>query len=271
MTTVALPALGEFGLRLRYHVPAVHHMAQRGEVVAFHEPGEECLYPACELVEVPRVHDDLRRGTVGKAFDAMEDAKRIASERWPGAKMVQTAKGMPEARFVPEPVTRYGIHADVVVCPRWRAYGASKNWPDWAWLVEQLSAAGLKVFAAGAPDTSADVECDRAWDRERFLDASVEAMRSARLVVSTDAGLAHLAVLCGAPLLLITHDGLVAPGPVLDPRGNAMEPAYWPVRLEEYYTSANHTGSPIFTTGSWLFRKSVRDQVLRCLEGKAVA
>lgn len=268
---VVLPALGEFGLRVRYHVPAVYAMALHGPVVAFHEPGEECLYPGCELVEVPRVHDDTRRGTVGKDGAALAGAKTLAAGRWPGATMIQTRKGMPEARFVPEPSTQYGINADVVVCPRWRAYGASKNWPEWPWLVDQLCGAGLRVFAAGAPDTSAEVDCDRAWDRERFLDASVEAMRSARLVVSTDAGLAHLAVLCGAPLLLITHNGLVAPGPVLDPSGNPMESTYWPVRMAEYYHAANHTGSPIFTTGSWLFRKSVRDQVLRCLEGGAVA
>jgi len=37
---VVPPCRGEFGLKLRYHVPAVHALVQTGrEVVVFHEPG----------------------------------------------------------------------------------------------------------------------------------------------------------------------------------------------------------------------------------------
>ena len=36
------------------------------------------------------------------------------------------------------------------------------------------------------------------------LDATVEAMLSAKVVVATDSGLAHLAILCGRPLILIS-------------------------------------------------------------------
>jgi hypothetical protein len=168
---------------------------------------------------------------------------------------------MPEARFLPAPHVPQGIRARVVICPRERRYGSAKNWPHWH-MFEDLPG----VFAAGAPDSSYDVQCPRAWDYARFLDASVEAMRGARLVVATDAGLAHLAVLCGAPLLIITHRGLVAPGPVLDPSGRAMQSAYWPVRLDEYYLSANHTGSPIETVDGWERPERVLERVFQLAE-----
>ena len=206
-----IPAFrGEFGLKVRYHVPQVYAMGP-GHVIEIEE-GEEALYPlASEWRIVPRVEDSTRR----------KSPKR---------------KGR-EGRFIPEPHVSQGVSARVVICPRLRSYGSAKNWPHWDMF------AGIDgVFAAGAPDSSYEVSCPRAWDYSRFLDASIEAIRSARLVVATDAGLAHLAVLCGTPLLMVTHRGLVAPGPVLDERGRAMMPEYWPVRWEEYYVAANHMG-----------------------------
>lgn len=210
---------GEFGLKVRYHVPQAYALGA-GHVIEIEE-GEEALYPlAAEWRVVPRAADRKRHGrppTLG-----------------------------PERRFIPEPHVRQGVAADVVICPRRREYGSAKNWPHWQAL------AGLPgAFAAGAPDSSEDVDCPRAWDYGRFLDASIEAMRGARLVVATDAGLAHLAVLCGAPLLLITHRGRVAPGPVINSRGRVAQTRYWPVRLDEYYHAANHTGSPIATIDGW--------------------
>lgn len=208
---------------MRYHVPWVHALPgpKRVEI----ERGCEALYPsATEWRIVERGDDDARRGMPG----------------W------SPPEGAPEARFVPDPHVPQGARADVVICPRHRRYGASKNWPHWQRLAELPG-----VFAAGAPDSSVDVDCPRAWDYARFLDASIEAMRSARLVVATDAGLAHLAVLCGRPLLLITFRGLVAPGPVMAPDGRVMREAYWPVRFERYYEAANHTGAPIEMIDAW--------------------
>lgn len=269
---VVLPARGEFGLKLRYHVPAVHALA--GPKVVFHESGEECLFPSAdELFEVPSVEDKVRRGTFPKGDQsAMGDLRAAAQGHYPGANIIQTRAGMPEARFIPQPHVEQRVGpVDIVVCPRKRAYGSAKNWPFWEWLTYDFADRGLKVFAAGAPDSSESVECRRAWDYARFLDASVEAICSARLVVATDAGLAHLAVLCGTPLLLITHRGRVAPGPVLDDVGHAMKPSYWPVRVDDYYRAANHTGSPIIISHAWEFRKLVRDEALDAFHGMAAA
>lgn len=241
---VILPCRWEFGLKLIGHVPAVH--AIRPDV-CYIERGEQALYPsAARWIEVDRQEDDRRRNNYAKdsgtsAFEA------VARARFPNAEILKPEHGWPKKRFVPEPFMEQlpGLAVDVMVCPRMRSYGAEKNWPHWVDLTRRLMAEGLKVFAGGAADSSYDVPCPKAWDYERELDATIEAMHAARLVVATDAGLAHLAVLCGRPLLMITHaDGLVAPGSVNDEHGRAMEPAYWPVKMHRY-REANHTGSSI--------------------------
>jgi hypothetical protein len=253
---------------LRYHVPAVH--ALPGPKVVYHERGSEALYPsAARRVAVPLPKDEDRRGMRPKGDAAFQrEVERVARKRWPLASIVVTRRGMPEARFVPDPYeTQKYLLADVVFCPRARTYGSAKNWAHWRPLVKCVKAMGMHAFAAGAPDSSVEIGCPSSWDRKRHLDASIQAMRGARLVVATDAGLAHLAVLCGAPLLLITYRGLVAPGPVLDPQGKVMEPAYWPVRMEEYYHAANHMDSPIWTSHAWEDPGEVEREMVALLEG----
>ena len=218
---------GEFGLMVRYHVPVVYAMGP-GHVIEI-EQGNEALYPlAAEWRVVPRTAEDTP--------EASRARSGIGRPRLKG----------PEKRFVPEPHVPQGVSADVVIAPRMRHYGASKNWRHWPLLAEGLTDKGLKVFAGGTRDTSdTRVRCAAAWDHERSLDATIEAIRSARLVIATDAGIAHLAVLCGARLLLLTHRGMVAPGPVVDSSGRTVASDYWPVRMDEYYHAANHMGSPI--------------------------
>lgn len=208
----------EIGLKIRFHVPHVHALGPR---VIEIEEGEEALYPrATEWRVVRRAHDDARQKGPGERF--------------------------PQERFVPEPYVRHGIKADVVICPRRRNHGPSKNWPHWEALTELPG-----VFAAGAPDSSYDLNVPRAWDYPRCLDASIEAIRSARLVIATDAGLAHLAVLCGTPLLLINYRGLVSPGPVVSAEGRVIQKAYWPVKWEHYYLAANHTNARLEMIDGW--------------------
>lgn len=215
-----IPAFrGELGHKLRFHVPWVYGRGT-GHVIEI-EKGDEALYPlAAEYRVIERAADDTRRKP-GRIYG-------------------------PEEFFQPEPHIPQGISADIVICPRARSYGASKNWPHWKAL-EALPG----VFAAGAPDSSADVDCPRAWDYERFLDASIEAMRSARLVIATANGLSVLAMLCGVPLLLITHRGLVAPGPQVDASGRVMQPSYGPVPLQRFYWPTNHLGVRIYQVDAW--------------------
>lgn len=220
----------EFGLKVRYHVPQVHAMLADPDVAARTvveiEAGDEALYPrAVHTRIVPRGHDDERRGKPRTVYHE-------------------------EERFVPRPLREHPeMECAVVVCPRWRKYGSAKNWPMWSELTKAL-AAKYWVTAAGAPDSSVHVPVPATWQCDRFLDATICAMRNA-VVVATDAGLAHLAVLMGRPLVIITAGGLVAPGPQLDPEGEVLKDAYWPVRFDEYYAKANHMNAPITMVDGW--------------------
>lgn len=249
MTRVVAPFRGEFGIKLYWHVPAVH--AARPDVV-YCEEGDEALYPSAEIhVPVSRNDDGRRRNQYRRDADFVAWAAEDAMERFgPDVEVLYPDTRWPRERFVPEPVVRYGIDCDIVVAPRRRVYGSTRNWDAWPGIVDRLIAEGLEVFAVGAEESCYPVNCPAAWDYPRWGDAAIEAMHSAALVVSTDSGNAHLAVLCGRPLLLVTYRGLVGPGPVVDETGRAMEPAYGPVQMHRY-EEENHMQSPIWLKDGW--------------------
>lgn len=65
-------------------------------------------------------------------------------------------------------------------------------------------------------------------------------MRDAKIVIATDSGLAHLAVMCGCRVLLITHgEGIVADG--VDDVGNQ----YWPSKIHNFEKVAAFTGATV--------------------------
>jgi hypothetical protein len=229
-----IPAFrGEFGLMLRFHVPVVYAMGA-GHTIEI-EGGNEALYPlASEWKIVQRIREDSAPG-------ASAARGRIGRPKIRG----------PERRFQPVPHIPQGISADVVIAPRRRNYVACKNWQHWPDVARSLMDAGLRVFAAGVADASdTRVPCDAGWNYARPLDASIEAMRSARLVVAACSGPAHLAVLCGTPLLLMTYRGNVAPGPRYSSHGRRL-PDFGPVKMQQYYYDANHTGSLIRDLDGW--------------------
>lgn len=241
---VFLPYRGEFGYRCFFHAPQVHAALTPGVDVVCCPDGMEALYPdAADYIITEDRPDPQRRGAVEDEFAARYAG--LASERY-GPDVLPVHPNFRAARkyFVPKPHIPVQVApCDIVVCPRRRDYGADKNWPHWQGLIDQLTHSGLRVFAAGAADSSYDVDCHgfarRAWDYGRSLDVSLRAILQCRSVIATDAGLAHLAVLCGRPLLMITHaQGLVAAG--TDDRGNA----YWPVMIDRY-RAENHLNAPI--------------------------
>jgi hypothetical protein len=233
MTTIPV-FRGEFGLMVRFHVPRVYAM---GIVPAVEiEAGNEALYPAAEEHRVvERQPNEILRG---------RNARKGIDMR------------APEERFLPEPYVRQDVpEFDVVIAPRNRAYCASKNWPHWGDLADRLAAAGLRVFAGGIREASVaktELGCAVAWDWSRPLDATIQVMRQGALVVAPCSGLAHLAVLCGAPLLLFTYRGHEAPGPVINSHGRLVTNGpFREVRWKEYYVAANHAGAFLGQIDGW--------------------
>lgn len=273
---VALPCRGEFGLKIHYHVPAVHAV---GPDVVMMEAGEEALYPSAkERVFVDSPGDDSRRGlhVSGDKPRFMKDAR----QRFPDAAFfTSTTGGQPRKRVALQPHVfqierdseRDPYEYDVFMCPRKRDYGASKNWPFWDEFTDVIVNEGFSVFAGGNAEASESVSLPDervAWKYERPLDATIEAMNTSRLVVATDAGLAHLAVLQGRPLVMIAHeDGIVAPGPQVDANGRILQRSYGPIDMNRYKV-ANHTGSPIGVIDyGWYEPHTVVDAVTSYLRG----
>lgn len=253
---IILPNRGEFGLKIMSHCPAVH--AIKPDVV-FGERGESCLYPSAgEFIAVDSQHDDLRRGQRERTAGFIPSVREIAVKKWPlkvlEMEFIITDENMPREYFTPTwpDEAKFGHAIDVLICPRWRVYGANKNWHLWPMLAEQLFQSGIITGAAGVFETIDKNVIDyipshlRSWKYVHALQFTIMMMKRARLVVATDAGLAHLAMMVGAPLLLISHDDdcKVAPGGVCDPKGHAMEPYYWPIKFERF-TQANHQDVPI--------------------------
>ena len=249
------------------HVPAVHAMEGRKIVVC--EPGEELLYPSAESHMIcERANDDDRRDLISKdkGIDVIESNFMCkAKSLWATAdfRIFRTSESMPRAYFKPESDYDPGMFIDVVICPRLREYGKEKNWPHWnrlAWLIGNRTDIRYPV-AIGAPDSS-DLSVTMAnWPpctqfddmRDRDLAAAVACLTNARLCIATDAGLAHLAMWCGCPLLLIS-DGpecRVAPGPVLNGDGSVAYDQYWPIKLDRY-RAQNHLGADLMVVANSL-------------------
>lgn len=257
ISVIAVPPFrAEFGIIIRYHVPQVAALPTPKVVMI--EPGMEALYPDAEHVVVDRKADSPRRDRYRKDHVFVAQCEETLRRDYPGAQVVKPERdsGMPERRFVPTPFVAQGVmEPDVVICPRYRQVARERNWLGWTPLAERLFNLDLRMFAAGARETSdLTVEAwakDAAWHYTRPLDAAIEAMRRAKLVIATDAGLAHLAVLCGRPLLIVAHGGgFPAPGLPTDEHGRVVRrKGYWKVRIEEYYEAANYLNAPILMAG----------------------
>lgn len=236
------PFRGELGILLRYHAVAVRAMPR--PVMVAHEPGLEALYPDAKRILVRPKPDRKRRWLYrhDEEFVALFRAKFAGL----GFEVREPGKGTgdPIEVFEPEPtVEQIGDEEiDVVVCPRFREYGTAKNWDAWPEVSGLLMGSGARVFAAGKQESSYDVPSDDAsWRYARPLDATIEAMRRAKVVLATASGLSLLALLCRAPRLVLVaaNGGKVAPGAAVDGAGRVAHETYWEVPIERYYDPLN--------------------------------
>lgn len=193
-----------------WHVPSVNNI--KDEKIVCCEIGEEALFPgAVKHIVVDRRDDSKRREYLYFDMDFIEQCKTSLLKEYPNAEFVYPLKSK-RKYFVPSPLKIYNIKYDIVICPRRRKYGKAKNWKHWHKLSEKLEK-DFSIFAAGSPDSSFEINCCSAWDYDRYLDASIEAIINSKIVITTDNGLAFLSLLCGKDICLISHsDGRTAPG-----------------------------------------------------------
>jgi hypothetical protein len=223
---------GEFGLKILHHVPHVYALG-RGHTIEI-EAGEEALYPLADRWDIiPRVP---------------ETADKFRHHRPKLSGLTKHAE-----RFVPVPFVAQDVgNPSIVIAPRKRNYVPAKNWPHFQALVDAFRSTGFDVFAGGVADASdTDLDCDAAWHYDRPLDATIAAMHKAAIVVAPCSGLAHLAVLCGRPLLLFTDGDRVSPGPVYTSSGRKVSDRGNLLKWTDYYVKPNHTNAPLARVDGW--------------------
>jgi hypothetical protein len=205
---VFLPWFGHFGDLVRDVVPWIWAHYQPGDIIGgnpLHGP----LYPA---TPDPRLWEPVAAHfPAGYDYrvrpDGLEEALRgVAQDLWPRADLVTWA---PDGERYPKPsiLLPDPYPVDVVLAPRAKPYADAKNdWP-WADLARSCRERGWIVGLAGSRAESADVPADVvAWDLDPAGDTVTGTLRllcGARVVVSLDSGIGHLASLVNAPQVVI--------------------------------------------------------------------
>lgn len=205
---VFLPWFGHFGDLVRDVLPWIWAKSQPGDIIGGN-PLHGSLYPAPPdprlwapvAAHYPTGYDYRIRP------EALEERLRaVAQDLWPRADLVAWA---PDGEHYPKPpILLPEPHpVDVVLAPRTKPYTDAKNgWP-WADLAHSCRKRGWIVGLAGSRAESADVPADvAAWDRDPTGDAvtgTLRLLRGARVVVSLDSGIGHLASLVDAPQVVV--------------------------------------------------------------------
>lgn len=98
---------------------------------------------------------------------------------------------------------------DIAISARNIAQASGKNWQEWPNVVHHLHTLGLKVGAVGSPHASFDMRCvdERAWDHVDYNNASIAILKKAKLVITTNTGIAHLSIFLRRPTLVLDATG----------------------------------------------------------------
>jgi len=225
MTTVVLPWRGELGHMLLTYVRWIHLIP--GEKVVCCRPGQEPLFPSAvrfvhDWEEVP---DEMRSPEFLKSRENREYLQTLRLrllKEFPESQIREPFDGSkprrirpsPAHAFIPKPMgSKPPVYPEILVAPRFRKYVPGRNYAYWVTVMKAL--AGLKtrdggnlaIGIIGLKETSTDLpeldDCWKAWNYSDGFGVTLHWMRRARLVLATDSGLAHLAVMARAPLKVI--------------------------------------------------------------------
>jgi hypothetical protein len=205
---VFLPWFGHFGDLVRDVLPWIWAHHQPGDIIGgnpLHGP----LYPAPPdphlwapvQAHYPAGYDYRIRS------EALEERLRaVAQDLWPRADLVTWA---PDGeRYLKPPIPLPEPHpVDVVLAPRSKPYEDAKNGWGWVDLARSCRERGWIVGLAGSRAESAEISADvAAWDLDPVGDAvtgTLRLLRGARVVVSLDSGIGHLASLVDASQVVV--------------------------------------------------------------------
>lgn len=122
-------------------------------------------------------------------------------QQYPFAEFIKIGWEHPaDDSFSVEIPDRPAIQTDVLIAPRKKPDSSThRDWQGWPMMSHDLQASGLTVKAIGRADMSFDCGLPFVED----LRDIASHMAQTRFVVSTDSGLAHLAILLKVPLIVL--------------------------------------------------------------------
>jgi len=182
---VCLPITYEFGGELLKNVYQVNGIDEYKTVCL--QKGSECLYPSANRFHYIKkdTTDDEIIASFGDKFECIR------------------AKQYSRRPFIPK-TKKYDFNTDIVVFPRFKAKIRSVNWKGWRDLVDRLQNKGIRVFAAGHPEYSHQLQCESAWDYDNYLEASIWAIRHSIIRIGLITALSLLSLMCGKDALVLT-------------------------------------------------------------------
>jgi heptosyltransferase-2 len=233
--------VGHGELRLSAQRRLARELAREGYEQAFVLPNsfKSALMPF--LAGIP-----VRSGYLGELrWGLLNDVRRLDEKQLPQIVQRYAALALPRGAMLPAPLPALGLRVDeaqrsatlarlgldaqrpaVALCPG-AEYGPAKRWPAryFAELAQRLAAQGLAVWLVGSANdaaTGAEIESLSAGAGRNLcghtsLGEAIDVLASARLVVSNDSGLMHVAAALGKPLIALYGSSSPAFTPPLSP------------------------------------------------------
>lgn len=220
MKKCLLPWSGEFGWYIMIHVRRFH--ALKGYKIAVCDYGEECLYPTADEIYhfTDTTPDEVKR--YGRPIPSilLRDIKRQIVSKHKDIEFIHAAferklSKYKKISFKPDSLKKRGIKTDILIAPRFR-HGRyeSMNYQWWPDIANDLLNDGYITALIGKEETSYPIYDNRllkSWEIEDNVDCIVDLINNTGVVITSNSGIAHLAILCQAPLVMIGHEG----GPAL--------------------------------------------------------
>jgi ADP-heptose:LPS heptosyltransferase len=226
MNDIFLPWRNEFGTLVSYYCRFINAYKSDHKIACI-KKGHESLYPSVKefFYDWEDIKDSDKRGLksfrgaghhdfMSELSDELTYEFGKSTIHMPHLKKRTPVVKQPGWKFDIKPQKTFGISCDIAIAPRFRDYASGKNWAHWPELAEKLSDAGYSVASLGVKDFSADCPSVdiRSWDYPGGLDSDIELLQNCKLLICTDAGIAHLGALAGAPMTVIYDQDGILPG-----------------------------------------------------------
>jgi hypothetical protein len=196
------------------HVKRIHAY-NASKKIAFIKPGHECLFPSVDefVYDWQDIHDDQKAGVVTNANRLLmvdqivikygSDIKIVSHEEtsW------DEKESLAAHTFIPCNKHDHNLKVDVVISPRKRNMDPQRNLDCWQKIVDQFIERGMTVGVVGNKIATAQLNGITHYSSDYIdVDTDVELIRSAKICVAQDSGMAFVMMMCRKPLYMLDHE-----------------------------------------------------------------